>query len=47
MRNLTVQQHVWLNERPKITILFVWVLCAHDGAPAKHHLVLCESAGLV
>lgn len=31
----------------RITILFVWVLCAHDGASAKHHLVLCQSTSLV
>lgn len=26
----------------KFTIFFVWVLGAHDGASAKHHLVLSE-----
>lgn len=31
----------------RFTVLFVWVLCARDGAPAKHHLVLSEGAGLV
>lgn len=25
----------------------MWVLGAHDGASTKHHLVLCEGAGLV
>lgn len=30
-----------------ITVLFVWVLCAHDGASAEHHLVLRQSASLV
>lgn len=31
----------------RITILLVWVLGAHDGASAKHHLVLSEGASLV
>ncbi len=30
-----------------ITIFFVWILSAHDGASAKHHLVLSEGASLV
>lgn len=25
----------------------MWVLGAHDGASAEHHLVLCEGASLV
>lgn len=31
----------------RFTVLLVRVLRAHDGAPAEHHLVLGESAGLV
>lgn len=31
----------------RITILLVWVLGAHDGASAKHHLVLSEGARLI
>lgn len=31
----------------RFTILFVWVLIAHDGASPKHHLVLSKGASLV